>query len=147
MRNGVPRYFQSTHKIPKTIELLVSFNDHTNPTERSAARAAAMKVEGVYIADSNTSPRDYRELVKASKYVLSPPGNGPDCHRTWEAIYLGAIPIVKSEFWPFSGMDLPVNVLNNWSDLETISKYNFNNSVWVPDNLKTIFLKGYENEE
>ena len=36
----------------------------------------------------------YRQLLLRSKYVLSPPGNGPDCHRTWESIYLGAIPIV-----------------------------------------------------
>jgi hypothetical protein len=27
--------------------------------------------------------------------VLSPPGNGNDCHRTWEALYLGAIPIIQ----------------------------------------------------
>jgi hypothetical protein len=147
MRNGVPRDFHSTRKIPKTIELLVSFNDHTNPIERSAARAAAIQVEGAYVVDSNTSPREYRELVKASKYVLSPPGNGPDCHRTWEAIYLGAIPIVKFEFWPFSRIDLPVIVLNNWSDLETFSKYNFDDPAWVPDNLQTIFLKGHANEE
>ena len=28
------------------------------------------------------------------RFVLSPPGHGLDCHRTWEAILLGAIPIV-----------------------------------------------------
>lgn len=27
-------------------------------------------------------------------YVLSPPGAGPDCHRHWESILLGSIPIV-----------------------------------------------------
>lgn len=30
-----------------------------------------------------------------SKYIVSPPGNGIDCHRTWEALYLGRVPIVK----------------------------------------------------
>ena len=29
-----------------------------------------------------------------SKFVLSPPGNGFDCHRTYESILLGAVPIV-----------------------------------------------------
>jgi hypothetical protein len=29
-------------------------------------------------------------------FVASPYGGGPDCHRTWEALILGCIPIVKS---------------------------------------------------
>ena len=68
----------------------------------------------VHHMSSFTSPRDYRELVSKSQFVLSPPGNGADCHRTWEAIYLGAIPIVHKDFWPFSHLDLPVLVVDDW---------------------------------
>ena len=32
--------------------------------------------------------------IARSKFVLSPPGLGMDCYRTWEALYLGSIPIV-----------------------------------------------------
>jgi len=51
------------------------------------------------------------------KYVISPLGNGLDCHRTWEAIILGCIPIVKK-----SGLDpmyegLPVLIVDDWSDI------------------------------
>jgi len=51
------------------------------------------------------------------KYVISPLGNGLDCHRTWEAIILGCIPIVKK-----SGLDpmyegLPVLIVNEWADI------------------------------
>jgi hypothetical protein len=28
------------------------------------------------------------------RFCVSPPGNGIDCHRTWEALYLGVIPVV-----------------------------------------------------
>jgi hypothetical protein len=50
-------------------------------------------------------------------FVLSPRGGGYDCHRTWEALLLGCIPIVKS-----SGMDtlyegLPVLIVKEWSDI------------------------------
>ena len=50
-------------------------------------------------------------------FVLSPRGGGYDCHRTWEALLLGCIPIVKS-----SGLDplfegLPVLLVKEWSDL------------------------------
>ena len=31
------------------------------------------------------------------KFTLSPFGNGPDCHRTWEALTLNTIPIVKNK--------------------------------------------------
>ena len=66
------------------------------------------------------TPRAYRKLVLRSKYVLSPPGNGPDCHRTWEALYLGATPIVLKDYWPFRGYDLPVVSLNGWDELERV---------------------------
>lgn len=50
-------------------------------------------------------------------FVLSPKGGGYDCHRTWEALCLGCIPIVKS-----SGLDplfqgLPVLGVKDWSEV------------------------------
>jgi hypothetical protein len=52
-----------------------------------------------------------------SQYVLSPPGNGPDCHRTWEALYLGATPIVHRKSWPFLDYDIPVLVIDSWDKI------------------------------
>lgn len=51
------------------------------------------------------------------KYVVSPHGNGLDCHRTWEALVLGCIPIVKTS--PLDPMfaDLPVLIVKEWSDI------------------------------
>jgi hypothetical protein len=37
---------------------------------------------------------DYLEDMASCRWVVSPPGNGVDCHRTWEALYLGATPVV-----------------------------------------------------
>jgi hypothetical protein len=50
-------------------------------------------------------------------FVISPHGNGLDCHRTWEALVLGCIPIVKS-----SGLDplfegLPVWIVSQWDEV------------------------------
>jgi hypothetical protein len=36
----------------------------------------------------------YLDDMARCRWVLSPPGNGVDCHRTWEALYLGVTPIV-----------------------------------------------------
>jgi len=50
-------------------------------------------------------------------FVVSPHGNGLDCHRTWEAIALGCIPIVKTS--PLDPLydGLPVLIVQQWSDI------------------------------
>jgi hypothetical protein len=54
---------------------------------------------------------------KKYMFCLSPHGNGLDCHRTWEAIALGTIPIVKSS--PLDSMyeHLPVLIVKEWKDV------------------------------
>ena len=62
--------------------------------------------------------------------VLSPPGNGPDCYRTWESIYLGAIPVVlEGSLAPSLARNLPIKVVKSWeeffepSDAELVEEY------------------------
>ncbi len=52
-----------------------------------------------------------------SKFVLSPRGNGLDCHRTWEALYMGAIPIVVTS--PIDPLydGLPVIIIKGWNEV------------------------------
>jgi hypothetical protein len=70
----------------------------------------------------------WEEQIKYA-FVISPFGNGLDCHRTWEALILGCIPIVRS-----SGMNplfenLPVLIIDDWGNISqelldnTIEKY------------------------
>jgi len=62
-------------------------------------------------------------------FVVSPHGNGLDCHRTWEALILGCIVIVKKS--PIDSLydELPVLILNDWSEIseellnKTIDEY------------------------
>lgn len=52
-------------------------------------------------------------------FVLSPAGGGYDCHRTWEALILGCIPIVRRFNIPMERLydDLPVLIVDKWSDV------------------------------
>ena len=50
-------------------------------------------------------------------FVLSPFGNGMDCHRTWEALVLGAIPIVRGHQFDELFADLPVLIVDEWKDV------------------------------
>jgi hypothetical protein len=58
----------------------------------------------------------WKNMIKY-KYVISPHGNGLDCHRTWEALALGCIPIIKSSSLDFMFVGLPVLIVNKWSEI------------------------------
>jgi hypothetical protein len=55
--------------------------------------------------------------MRGYRYIVSPHGNGLDCHRTWEALALGCIPIVKSS--PLDPMyaGLPVLIVRDWNEV------------------------------
>jgi len=50
-------------------------------------------------------------------FVLSPFGIGMDCHRTWETLCLGCIPILNAPNFKKMFEDLPVLIVNEWSDI------------------------------
>ena len=62
-------------------------------------------------------------------FVASPHGNGLDCHRTWEALCLNCIVIVKTSPLDDLYKDLPVLIVPEWSSitesllLETIETF------------------------
>ncbi len=60
---------------------------------------------------------EYLEDLASSKFVLSSTENGVDCYRTWEALYMGAIPIVKTSSLDFLYKDLPVVIVSDWSEV------------------------------
>jgi hypothetical protein len=126
LRNGVPGDFQKviakglTPALERSVKILSSFSIQTNLDERSKALEFARNSKDVLQMPAFTSPAKYRDLVANSRFLLSPPGNGVDCHRTWEAIYLGAIPIVLKKFWPFQHLDLPVLIVNDWFEIPQV---------------------------
>jgi len=55
------------------------------------------------------------------RFVVSPPGNGVDCHRTWEAIAMGSIPIVSDRLdtlYRKNGFNVVTLTDNQWGKLE-----------------------------
>jgi hypothetical protein len=64
------------------------------------------------------SMADYYARLGRSRFVLSPPGRGWDCYRTYEALAMGAVPVVRRQR-PISDVvnGLPVLVVDDWSEL------------------------------
>jgi hypothetical protein len=57
------------------------------------------------------------EMQSKFQFVLSPHGAGLDCHRTWEALLLGCVPIVKAAKINDLFENLPVIVINDWQEI------------------------------
>ena len=59
------------------------------------------------------------EFTNKSCYTLSPRGNGEDCHRFYEAIYLDSIPIVKKTNTAFDKLYniFPCLIINDWNEI------------------------------
>ena len=55
--------------------------------------------------------------VAAHKFTISPEGNGVDCHRTWEAMYLKSIPIVQESVEMDHFRDLPILFTRDYTEL------------------------------
>jgi hypothetical protein len=75
-------------------------------------------------SEKRLSKEVYYSHIASSTFVASPEGNGIDCHRTWESLYLNAIPIleknVSTQYW--NDIGLPVLLIDSWTDIEKIDK-------------------------
>ena len=80
------------------------------------------RIENVYLHHN-----DYFQQLPSYKFVISPEGNGIDCHRTWEALYVGSIPIVIKN-----------NIYNNWSDLPILQVSSYSD---ITQDLLDTFIK------
>jgi hypothetical protein len=53
----------------------------------------------------------------SAAFTVSPHGNGLDCHRTWETLVLGGVPIVESSSLDCLYEGLPVLIVKSWADI------------------------------
>lgn len=90
------------------------YDEFGNPRKKAIEK---IPLELVYYEPNKVSKEE--TWVNQSKYsfVVSPLGHGMDCHRTWEALILGCIVIVQTS--PLDSMyeDLPVLIINDWTDI------------------------------
>jgi hypothetical protein len=115
--HGDQRVFRATQaeQLPKSALFDVSFNTATNPAVREYC------VEQTGLRPAPLRPFDvYLEGVASSYFCISPEGNGIDCQRTWEALYLRTIPVVTRNLVSEHHADLPMLVLDDWSQFRDV---------------------------
>ena len=81
---------------------------------------------------------DYIDELSTYKYCLSPEGNGIDCHRMWECLYLKVIPICgRNILTEYFSKIFPIVLIDDWDnlDLNFLEKNYDNYSNWENYNL------------
>lgn len=102
--------------LPKTTWMYMNFNIQTCAGERKKA-FEYFRNNPYCTISSGKSWAQYLLDVGKARFIISPRGNGLDCHRTWEALYMGAIPIVKESPMDELFTELPVLIVKEWNDV------------------------------
>ena len=96
--------------------LYMNFDIRTNVSERTKVYDR-FKDKDYVLKSDRTSFEQYLRDLKASKYCLSHPGAGIDCHRIWESLSVGTIPIVERcnniSFYEH----MPILIIDNWNSV------------------------------
>ena len=58
---------------------------------------------------------DYLNNISRSIFCICPPGNGVDCHRIWECLYLKCIPIIEYHQVFEQFKHLPICFIDDWN--------------------------------
>jgi len=116
-------YLKSGEEIKHTIFnsdkkniIYISFSTHNNSIPDRKKAILAIDRCGLKMNEW-MSVNNMMKCVTNSKFVMSPSGTSPDCHRHWEAFYLGSIPIIiKSDINESLTKNLPFIILNSWDE-------------------------------
>tara|TARA_R110000824_G_scaffold331078_1_gene517825 strand:+ start:6974 stop:7771 length:798 start_codon:yes stop_codon:yes gene_type:complete len=106
----------NSYEISKDGLAYLNFNSKTYPEERVPLWDRFSNQDWVSTASSLTLQQFYFDMA-THKFIFSPRGNGIDCHRTWEALYLRTIPIVKRCTHMDAFDELPILFVNEWSEI------------------------------
>jgi len=98
---------------------LTAYANFSFSLNRDRIKAAkALKAQSFMLFEPQRMSRELTwKRQGAASFVISPLGNGVDCHRTWEALVLGCIPVIKRNYLSDLFNDLPVLFVDSWKDI------------------------------
>jgi len=111
------------YEIQPTKEIYANFATNTNHTRNKIINICKHlnnvtdHTSNSHIDNINRNYEIYINNILDHKMVISPNGNGIDCHRTWETLYLNRVPIVEENAVTIHFKSLPIIYLKNWEQL------------------------------
>lgn len=123
----------------KTKLIYSNFDKNTNTIQREDVNKILNKLNGLNIETKKLPYKDYLQTLASHKFVISPPGNSIDCHRIWESIYVGTIPVVLKSVPMIYFKDCPILFINQWEDLYNVDFENMYNTIKQKPSVKSKF--------
>jgi hypothetical protein len=123
-QNTVAQFLKTARETnEKNPKIFYSFDPETNP-KRKKVLAYLEKNTSCTGSEKKTDLATYFSRLSSCQFSASPEGNGIDCHRTWEALYSGSIPIVDSNtctrYWYSIGV--PLVIIDTWEQIATMDQ-------------------------
>jgi hypothetical protein len=132
--HGNKKVWKEIQSIDKNIEVLKTYYLNTHKSRRNLNMLNHPKIETI----GQLNYKDFVNKLLISKFVLCPPGNGPDTHRLWETLSARAIPILLNT--PFNNLlkkqypDLPIVIVDDYLRFDyNLLEYNFPNYINLLD--------------
>jgi hypothetical protein len=121
---GWKGFFTTTYRTDRTKpRICAQFNVATHPARPDIFK----KLSSFSLVDTPPRKSQPQNVATARQYmfVASPPGNGEDCHRTWEALLWGCVPIVHHSVCVdyFISLGVPIWAIDSWDELAQYSEY------------------------
>lgn len=92
-----------------------NFDKSTNVNERRLCDELTSRNN--IMMSPRTSNQQYWTNIASSMFVISPPGNGIDCHRIWECLYLKSMPVVLKHEALNQFKHLPILFVDSWEEV------------------------------
>ena len=141
------RIINEAYRITKDIFCYLNVCVSTNDAERSLIVKLFEHSSFCYQPSKRLSWAKYLLDLARSKFILSPEGNGLDCYRTWEVLYMGSFPIVKSSTLDELYKDLPIIIVNSWKEVtKKFLKQKFQEFKTKKFNLDKMYFFFWENK-
>lgn len=118
----------------------VNFDIYTNPRERQLC------LDSIGLPMEERVPfGEHLEKLSRSYFCVSPNGNGLDCHRHWECLYLKTVPIVTRSTFTELLLEkgIPLLIIEDWSKFKELDlSPSLYQSIWGnfdPETLHSLF--------
>lgn len=114
-RAEVHKQFLKYRRTKKDKLLYMNFTDWKNPARK--------KIRDFFLTKPychNGDPCRFSQYIKETaqhKFIISPPGLGPDCYRIYESLLVGTIPVVQHSYMDYMYEGLPVLFIDTWDEV------------------------------
>ena len=112
----------------KTNLILCSFSVHNNFKIRNAVLNLANSNANIEIKKFDNNKQYFKDL-KNYKFILCPPGSGPDTHRVWESLIYRTFPIFETNNFTknLKKLGVPGIYLKSWNEINKFSEKDLDN--------------------